>query len=175
MKNPVRYLLGDRKTGDWIIAKDIAGKTICLKQHGSDWAKYPDTDQGFWQRKNGKFIDGWTVAARNHCTGSFCELKDDNNDDIQFTSLDPTNVTNITNDNGNIVSGKDRTLFLYIGCGVGGILMLFIILSVGMFCVKKRSDEGKRESIDENPDYRDDYYEGRSQVMDQNDYYSIDV
>ena len=53
--------------------------------------------------------------------------------------------------------------------------MLFLILSVGIFCLKKKSDEGKRESIDENPDYGDDYYGGRSQVMDQNDYYYSDV
>ena len=71
------------------------------------------------------------------------------------------------------MSGKDKKLFLYIGCGVGGSLV--IILSVGMFCVKERSDEGKRESIDENPDYGGDYYGGMSQVMDQNDYYYSDV
>ena len=173
--SPVRYLLADRKTGNWIIAEDEAGQNICLIQDRSTWAAYQDTCEGFWQRRKGRAIHGFgvTVKAKYQCTGSFCELKDDKKDDIQFPrGLYPINETN---NNGNVVSGKDKKLFLYVGCGVGGSLVPFIILSVGMFCVKKRSDEGKRESIDENPDYGDDYYDGRTQVMDENDYYYGDI
>ena len=79
----------------------------------------------------------------------------------------------------NDISETFRTnhMLHYILFGVGASLLLVITMLSGIFCLRKRRSLALMETIDENPDYGEgeEYYGGRSQVMDQNDYYYNDM
>ena len=62
-------------------------------------------------------------------------------------------------------------IYVYIICGI--IIVAVIACSIVLCLYTKKGS--KRESVDENPDYGEAYYEGNSQIMDQNDYYYTDV
>lgn len=211
--SPLRYLLSEPATGNWIIAKDKDGKMWGLRQIQPSWPLYPDTDQIYtvWINRDGHNVYDLKVTASEECYASSCEAKEDTNNDFQsetqnvttylpkdgignvgretdkdnpkedtnivFQSEIPNVTTLLPNngrDNGGIETGQDNYMFIYVGCGVGaGVILLMVFLTL-IFCLRNKRHLRRRETIDENPDYGDAYYGGRSQVMDLNDYYSIE-
>ena len=64
-----------------------------------------------------------------------------------------------------------------IGGGMGGLM--FILAMVGLcVCISRRRNNKleKNETVDVNPEYGEDYYEdGKTQVIDENEYYNSDI
>ena len=103
--------------------------------------------------------------------------------------MNPTFYGNRSANEGNIddkgfdkpvigASGKTdgNNFWIYVSGGIGGGSFLILLLIIGIvFMWRRKPNVKKQETIDENPDYGDDYYDGRTQVMDENDYYYSDI
>lgn len=61
----------------------------------------------------------------------------------------------------------------YIIGGVGAGVFIFVVIAFAWVINKKRIEQKMetQESIDENPDYGETYYEGNTQILDKNSYY----
>ena len=166
-KCPVRYLLQLETTGNWAIAEDILGKNIILEQDRSNYPRTPNTVAGSWifKNKKAKYIHSFKVSPRKgECISEECS-----NGKVNARSI-PETTTEKAGD-----ETDSTAYYMYIVFGViGGLTLLLCLVSV-VLCIRRRKEASKRETVDENPDYGDDYYEGRSQVMDQNEYYYTDV
>ena len=53
----------------------------------------------------------------------------------------------------------DTNIWIYVACGVGGVMFLTVFLIIGtvVTVLRRKKAQEKGETIDENPDYGEDY------------------
>eukprot|EP00092_Neocalanus_flemingeri_P077353 GFUD01096057.1.p1 GENE.GFUD01096057.1~~GFUD01096057.1.p1 ORF type:complete len:233 (-),score=50.58 GFUD01096057.1:23-721(-) len=167
------YLLQESSTGDWIIAKDDIEMNVRLRQDRANYARTPDTNIFAWRRETGMSILDLKVT-RKTCDAESCEPLVG-----EMTTHRSVNASSnpSKNDDEGLYIGKYNTAIICIGCTVGGLFLISLV--VGIVCMRKRSRENlaTQETIDENPEYGegDEYYDDITKVVDQNDYYYSDI
>merc|ERR1712192_10068 len=148
-------------------------------------------EKGFWSVEIQVTERQEAPSLRGRCIGDECDSEheedetergsNDNKKNIPLlNSMNPAVFGNKSGDTGNInddgkpvveasARAEEDKFWLYVGGGIGGGSLLLLLI-MGIVCIRRRKPKlEKTETIDENPDYGDTYYDGRTQVMDEND------